>query len=189
MTERTEQRKSLLVTDQFVDGIIQFLEALFTEIPGYTWDPDPTNSEIVVENFDAFNLETVDKRPRITVELIEASWENVVIDRLQQLNLITHERIITDLAAGNVVLQCVSSNTVESKRIASIVWEAIRVYRDELRKVSGFFEIDSSSIGRTQRIKSTSATEVRATPVIVRLSVKKTYRKILNREKYEANSP
>jgi hypothetical protein len=181
------QIKQRLISDQVVNGLINFLESFFLTFPEFTWDTDPTKSRISIHDFDAFNLDSVDKRPRIAVELLESRWDNLVIDKLQNLSLTLGTRTISDLVHSSVTLHCVSKQSLEAKNLADIVFEAIRIFRPEIRKENGFTEIDTVNIGREQRVRTSSQSEVRVVPVSVIIKLKRTHVRVENAEKLKAS--
>ena len=183
------QIKSNLISDRVVDGIILFLENFFATFPELTWDTDETVTRIIIHDFDAFNLETVDKRPRIAVELIESHWNNLMVNNMESLSLIKGTKEISDMVQSTATLHCISKESLEAKNIADIVFEAIRIFREELRLETGFFDIDTVSIGREQRIRTSSQPEVRSVPVTLKILVQRRSLKILDKQKYETFGP
>lgn len=189
MEPTQRQLKALHISDRVVDGIINFLESFFSTYPEFTWDSDTTKSRINIHDFDAFNLDSVDKRPRIAVELLESRWQNVMVDSRQAVNLQKGTVVTSDMVQSSITLHCVSKQSLEAKNLADIVFEAIRIFRLEIRRENAFSDIDSVNIGREQRVRTSSQSEVRVVPVSVTVKLKRTHTKIMDREKFEASGP
>lgn len=190
MPETTEKQiDSRLIDDVLMRGMIQFLETFFSTFPELTWDIDETKTRILIHDFDAFNLESVDKRPRIAVELVEGHWNNLIVDNLGALDPRKGTEETTDLVSATMTLHCVSKESLEAKSLKDIVFEAVRIFRRELRREMGVFNIDSLNWGREQRIRTSSQSEVRSVPVTVALQLQRRSLKILDEEKYQAFGP
>ena len=184
-----DQIRDMLISDQVVDGLIKFLEEFFSTFPQLTWDSDETKTKILIHDFDAFNLESVDKRPRIAVELVESRWNNLLVNNMQKWSFIQGTKEISDLVQSTVTLHCISQVSLEAKNIADIVFEMVRIFREELRRETGFFEVDSVYIGREQRVRTSSQPEVRSVPITLKVLIQRRALKILDRQKYMAFGP
>ena len=181
MTNSAIQRSSRLISDQVIDGIIVFFEEFFENVPGFTFSADETLTEILIHDFDSLNLETVDQRSRIAVELMDTAWEQNIVDKLQRLNIEDGVESYTEIARSNITIHCVSKESLEAKKLASIVFESVMAYRPEIRKIGNYFDIETTQMGREQRVRSTSDAEVRVVPVMVRILTKRTYVRVLQR--------
>lgn len=184
-----QQIRSNLISDRVVDGLIQFLQDFFSTIPNLTWDPEDVRSRIIIHDFDAFNLDSVDKRPRIAVELVESHWQNIVVDKLESSVIDAGTKTLSDLVQCTATLHCISVQSLEAKNLADMVFESIRIFRPEIRKETGFFDIDSQSIGREQRIRTSSQPEVRAVPVTITVLLQRRHLRVEDRQRFETFSP
>lgn len=175
-----------MLSDRFIDPVIRFFETFFSTFPALTWDEDERRTRIIIQDFEAFVLEKVDAKPRIVTELTDVNWNNLSIDNLQHLDLVTTAETKTDLVQAMVTAFCISKNAPEARYVADVAMESLRMFRGELRKEGGFFSVDSVGYGRVQRIRSSSAPEVRSVPVTIRLSLKRTYTMASDEARYEA---
>jgi hypothetical protein len=189
MTTSSEQLSPVLVSDLVVDGLLKFLRSFFSTFPVFTWDADDTKTGLQIIDFDAFNLDAVDKKPRIAVELVEGHWENLMVNNMQAMDLVRATETVSDLVKASVTLHCISSVSIEAKRLADIVFEAIRLFRSELRREMDFFNIDSLHRGREQRIVTAAQPVCRVVPVEVAVSIQRTMVKFVDRQVFEASGP
>lgn len=75
--------------------------------------------------------------------------------------------VMVDTISGTFTILCYAEEGLMAERIASFVFLAIRTHRDKLRQM-GFFEIDSSGVGREAPEFGTSNYRLVGVPVLVK---------------------
>lgn len=189
MPTSTTQLSPDLTSDIVVDGLLNFLRNFFSTFPYFTWSEDDRQTGIQITDFDSFNLDAVDKTPRIAVELVESHWENLMVNDMQAKDLVRATETVSDMVKSSVTLHCVSTVSVEAKRLADIVFDAIRLFRAEIRQETNFFNVDSLHRGREQRVVTAAQPVRRVVPVEVTVSIQRTMVKILDQQVFEATGP
>lgn len=170
-------------TDKVKDDVILFLQDFFALDPTYTFDRDETKTKIFVQDIDKYNPKVVDPKPRIVVSRDEIKWMNYSLDNLAGLKETDTHRYeyFLDHVAGSVTCNCLSKNGVESEVLASKVFMAFRVFKQDIRNAYSIFDIDSVSIGKEQRLISDVQPNLKNVPVLLSVTTtvswSKTYSK------------
>lgn len=156
----------------FSKVFVRFLQLVFQtwDKGNYHWDPDDHESEIIIQDQAVVDKEVVEKRPAIIVSRGPVSMTNVSMDQfagplLKQKEFTpnqdpkTNTRRYTDLLAGSVNYNCLSTEGVEAQRIAWITAYATRALKRELMKVGLHRVGEDLSIGSESAPGSVVATD------------------------------
>jgi hypothetical protein len=142
---------------------IKFLQLAFAsfEKGSYKWTPDPKTTDIIITDQGGVGREVVEKRPAIIVQRGGMQATNVAMDQFAgptfdsatgayktNLNIATGFRSHTDLYAGGMTFNCLSSNGIEAQRLAWICHWAVRTLKRTLMKVKGIHRVgEDISVG------------------------------------------
>lgn len=116
--------------------VLRFLQGLFNHLPegSYHWEPDKKTTEIIITDQATVESEVVQKRPAILVTRGPAQFANLALDQLMSMNLMTGQRVHSDLISGNFTLQCVGGNGVEAQHVAWLAMRGLVEYKRLLLK-------------------------------------------------------
>ena len=130
---------------------VQYLQGLFNFMPegSYHWEPDDEISEIVIRAEAPLNMQTVGKRPAITVIMGPYQFSNIGIDNMLSVTTHTDEygthlgakKVRTDLMTGHIVVYCVADNDLAALRLGHLVQHHTRVNQRLLESEGGFHAI------------------------------------------------
>lgn len=142
---------------------IKFLQLAFAsfEKGSYKWTPDPKTTEILITDQSGLNREVIEKRPAIIVQRGGMQMTNIAMDQFagpildQQtgtfkpnLDIKTGAKMHTDLCAGGMTFNCLSSNGIEAQRLAWICAWAVRTLKRTLLQVKGIHRVgEDLSVG------------------------------------------
>lgn len=168
--------------------MVVWLRWLFIEsFPGFEWKLKEEDSKILISDAHTSWGEGVDKRPRIIVDRGPLGWENVSFDKtlgggslgtpvyrdgvsiddfLRGGVVVPGQDTVVDMLSGSMNVLCYAREGLLAERIASFVHAAVRAHRDKLRQM-GFFQIDSTSVGRETPEHATSNYRVVRVPVTI----------------------
>lgn len=158
---------------------LNFLQALFSLDPVYTWDPDVQKTKIIIADRHAVDIGVAVHRPSIILQRGEVGWTysvrgqdatNAIMNyngkSLQ--NLFAHTpavsdpsnvRTYTDLLRGFVVFNVVSKNGIQAEIIADKLFKNLTGYKEELRK-SGIRQVSNLTMSQEQIIRANSEIEL-----------------------------
>lgn len=122
---------------------VQYLQGLFNFAPSgcYHWEPDQESTEIVIRGEAPLNMETVGKKPAITVVLGPTSFMGLGIDNMLSVNMTSGERTRTDLMVGHLIPYVLAFNDTVAMRIAHMIAHYTRAQQRLLESPGGFFAI------------------------------------------------
>jgi hypothetical protein len=124
--------------------LVRFLQGLFNQLPldaDYHWEPDLQTTKIVITGGTPLDYGAVSPRPAIAVDVGPYRPGNIALDQLRTGNLLTGERLHTDLVSGNALVYVISKVPDEARRLAGWVQRQIRYHRRIMQKVGGFHQI------------------------------------------------
>lgn len=101
---------------------LHFLQGLFEQADtGYfKWSEDLEETEIVITDETPLRLDTVGKRPAITVVRAPVAWGQTSLDEMKSTDFATGAREHTDLLRGTLSINCCSRVDLESEYISWI---------------------------------------------------------------------
>lgn len=116
-----------------VKGFIAFLQTIFEEAPGgyFHWRPLLEETEIVITEENPVKIETVERKPVISVILGQTKFNASSLDDLLNVKASNAQETHTDLLPGTMSLNCMSKVPQEARFIA---WMCARTIWN-LRKI------------------------------------------------------
>lgn len=173
----------VIPTDKIKDDVLEFLKDFFTLDPQYTYNKDELKTKIAIQDIDRYNAKVSDSKPRIVVTRDEMQWRNYCLDNFAGV-VETDEFIretFMDHVSGTVTCNCLSREGIECEVIASKLFMAFRVFKQDIREAYSLFDIDSVSLGKEQRLISDIQPNLKNVPVVLSVTTQvnwsKTYSK------------
>jgi hypothetical protein len=122
---------------------VQFLQGLFNFLPAgqFHWEPDEEISEIIIRGEAPLNMQTVGKKPAITVVLGPTASAGIGINNLLEMNLSTGREVRSDLIAGTLVAYSLAESDIIALRLAHIISHHTRALQRLLESKTGFHAI------------------------------------------------
>ena len=122
---------------------VQYLQGLFNFMPEghWHWEPDQDVTEIIIRGEAPLNLQTVGKKPAITVVMGPSQFQGLGINNMLEKNLSTGRTVFTDLLSGHLVVYCLAESDVIATRLGHLVSFYTRAQRELLESPGGFFAI------------------------------------------------
>jgi hypothetical protein len=113
---------------------IAFLQTIFEKAPrgAFHWSPDFASTEIVITEESPINLESVEKKPVISVIEGPIQFNSTSLDDMVRIDPKTGEEFHTDLLPGTMSLNCLSRVRQEARFIAWIsartIWNLRKLF-------------------------------------------------------------
>jgi len=158
---------------------LNFVQALFSIDPVFTWDADVQKTKIIIADRHAIDLGVAVLRPSIILQRGDLSWTYLVKgqDATNAIvnyngkgfsNLAAYDSTIndpsnvkayTDLLRGYVVFNAVSKNGVQAEILADKLFKNLTGFKNEL-KSAGIRQINNLSISQEQIVRANSDIEL-----------------------------
>ena len=120
---------------------VAFYQGLFSSAqPGYRWDPDNEQSEILITGENPVHVTTIGKRPAITFTRGPVQSYSMGIDDMTQYDMQTGTKQKSVLIPGTMSVNCCSRVDLESEQIAWVCAEQLWLHRGILMSM-GFYDI------------------------------------------------
>lgn len=131
---------------------VTFAQGLFQAAPkgSYRWLDDEEQTEIIIQNENRIDPETLGKRPAITFTRGPLEFYSLGIDDRVAYDFALDKKTKGVLVPGTMTVNCISRVELEADDLAWVVAEHFWLLRDLLMK-AGFFEV-----GRAPQIGSPS---------------------------------
>lgn len=104
---------------------LSFLQGLFgdADLPegNFKWVADRETTEIIISDESPLHMDVINKRPAIVTVRSPVAFAGIALEQLQSLSIRTGERVHTDMVAGHMTFNCLSSKKVEAEQIAWLV--------------------------------------------------------------------
>lgn len=102
---------------------LSFLQGLFAQAPDghFRWVDDTERTEIIITDESPLQSETINKRPAIVTVRSPMAFAGIALEQLQSMSIRTGERIHTDMIAGHMTFNCLSSRKVEAEQLGWLV--------------------------------------------------------------------
>ena len=122
---------------------VQYLQGLFNfmEEGTFHWEPDPELTEIVIRAQAPLDMKTVGKRPAITVVMGPVQYAGIGMDNLLSWDMVTGEKVRTDLLSGHLVVYCIANSDIVAMRLGHLVSHHTRTNQRLLESKGGFHSI------------------------------------------------
>lgn len=124
---------------QAVRHVISFLKWRFSKLPqgAYRYDlnaegPEQKNSEIYIGADTPLRVETIGKRPAITVLRSQVMGAGLGLGDRAFIDLATGAKVRMDMYPTNIMINVLSTEQVEAEGIAWYVTDQISAFRDEI---------------------------------------------------------
>jgi len=113
---------------------VGFLQGLFNAAPpgSYHWDPDPSTTDIIIQDEAPVKDETMQKRPLITLTRGPIQFYSFGMDDLLKYDADIDRKVKSILVPGTMTVNCISRVALEAENIAWIVGEHLWLLRDLL---------------------------------------------------------
>lgn len=139
---------------------LEFLQVIFSQrAPGsFHYDEEDEQTEIIIADVHAVDLNTVGVRPAIVAVRGPLTWTGTGLggSSLEQRKVATGKYTFNDLLTGSLAISCISREGVEAEQMAHLVFNSLKWFQPALRKY-GFLSIKSLNIGAEQLIESEGA--------------------------------
>lgn len=122
---------------------VQFLQGLFNFNPTgcWHWEPDDSESEIVIRGQAPLQSTEIGKRPAITVVLGQIQDQGLSINQFAFAKRGQDLEYFTDLKVGHMIVYCVADNDIIAATIAHVVQHGTRINQMLLESAGGFHQI------------------------------------------------
>ena len=120
--------------------VVWLLQTVFSDQASFKWEPDEktTGIHIVPENI---KFGDVPVKPAIVVKVGGTQSANMIMGQQSDTEIVTGNQIKIDLENSVLVLDCVSSQPIEARRIAWIARSCVRGLRSVIQRNSGIHAI------------------------------------------------
>jgi len=155
---------------------LSFAQKLFEQDPKYTWNIDPTVTEVHIVDKYAINLKVLEKKRSIVLTRGAYSFSmRGTGQHLESSTSFPDIRRYTDTIRGTVTYNCLSQNGLVAEHMAHKLFVSMAGYKEQFRK-NGINNILSLSIGEESVLKSDSNIELTTVPVHVQFETQKEFR-------------
>jgi hypothetical protein len=120
--------------------IVGFMQGLFRSLPagGYTWSPDPEQTEITITDAAPITAQALTQRPCIVTVRGQVSYVNNAMNSFEGMDPYTGRRAFRDLLSSSFAINCMSKNGVEAARLAWFVASHIKALRHMIQRSGPF---------------------------------------------------
>ena len=114
-----------------VRAYIAFLQTIFEEAPVgcFHWRPTTEDTELVITEDTPVKLDTVERKPVISVLLGGGRWNGSSLDDLVNVKITNAEETHTDLIPTNITMNCMSRVPREARHLAWLVMRNLWILR------------------------------------------------------------
>ena len=118
--------------------LIQFVQGLFWYMPRgyYHWEPNIAESEIVITDESPLKVKEYGTRPGITITRAPVVFNSLGLDDMVSHNMATGSKKKSVIVPGNMAINCMSREMLESEWMAFFVAEHLWLLRDVLQRKS-----------------------------------------------------
>lgn len=118
--------------------LLQFIQGLFWYLPrgNYHWEPNVTESEIVVTDESPLKVKEYGTRPCISITRSPIVLNSLGLDDMVSYDMQTNTKKKSVIVPGNMTINCCSRESIESENLAFFVAEHLWLLRDVLQKKS-----------------------------------------------------
>jgi hypothetical protein len=115
---------------------VRFLQGFFNCMANghYHWEPKGKPTEIHISDQATVEEEVVAQRPAVLTIRGPARFSGLTLDQLMAQDLLTGERVHSDLIPGTMTLQCISSEGAEAQHVAWLAGQGVMSNRRLLQK-------------------------------------------------------
>lgn len=102
---------------------LSFLQGLFEQAPDghFHWVDNMERSEIIITDESPLQSELINKRPAVVTVRSPVAFAGIALEQLQSMSIRTGERVHTDMIAGHMTFNCLSSKKVEAEQLGWLV--------------------------------------------------------------------
>lgn len=156
------------------DIILQFLQKIFSQstlyngLNEYQWNGDSKVSKIHISDSNIENLLIVEQKPSIIVTRGNMQWQGGAIDSFLNRDM-NGKRDYKDLMSVDMTINCFSREGLESEFLASLVFQLLTVFKQDLRATYRLHKFDVLGLGAETIIQSDSKIDLIAVPIFIRL--------------------
>lgn len=141
-----------LATDPFTQIqriFVYFLSSLFAHEEfvgsGLHWDRNEATTEMVISS-EKPRLESLAKRPHISVIVGSTQWGNIGMDQMQSRKMAKEERVHTDLVSGTISYHCQGKEGNHCRRMAWYASYYTTVFRRMLMRHGKLHQVSPNHI-------------------------------------------
>jgi len=137
----------------------------------YRWYPSTSGDESEILIAHSFVEEHTIKNPNHSILVGRRAIETMKtgINNWNQPNLVKSGGKFSTLARTAIDIECKSRKSKEANTIATLVWMALLMYRDVIRRRGDFFRVGNPVMGAEQVAKGQQDSEIKETVVLVSL--------------------
>lgn len=151
---------------------LSFTQALFNQYDEFKWNPNRSQTKIIIQDKYTSNNTNPEKVPQIILTVGGYRWVRTSMDSITKLEegydtSQKHKKM--DLMRSSASLSCIANDATTSSHIADILWLALFSYKVMLRQ-HGIHFIQSIDVGECVPMKTevgNSKIELFNTPVIL----------------------
>lgn len=158
--------------DVLIDFLIKAFseERLYGNSNEYMWNPDPKQSRIFIADSNAQNMETVEQKTSIIVSRGNITWQGTTPDSMLGGNSFTGEKMFKDLLGVDMSINCFSREGLEAEFLGSLVFQLLRVCRQNIRETYDLHRIDVLGLSGESIVQGDSRLELSTVSVFTRLT-------------------
>ena len=140
------------------DRLITVLQVFFGNDPDYTYCEDQEQSKIIIADVYGVDRKQAEKYPLITVERGKMGFQRVCIGSREAVLWAAQDgaqtkEVFSNLVSGEATCHCISTQGIESERIAMMVVTFLEMTRHELRKDLKILGVENLRMGKERRLK------------------------------------
>jgi len=113
----------------------------------FYWTNDFKTTKIVIVDKSSYDTTRTEPRPSIVISRGMLGFSFATMDQMLSRDLVTGDTTYADLVPASVTINCISKNGVEAEELASIVMNALTLFKRELR-AEGLHQVNRLSIGQ-----------------------------------------
>jgi hypothetical protein len=149
--------------------VLQFLQEFFGQMDDYRWMENENETEIMIVDKNALNLEAVEHKPAVATARGGLRWNKRAIDQFKAAQYPTGARKYMDLLDATIVCGCYAKHGLVAEEISDLVFGGFTFFRHVLRD-RGFHELLAMEIGEETAVKTDANQELALVPVTLAFS-------------------
>lgn len=127
---------------------VRWLQGLFSqrEVSNRRWDPNPTETEIIISSAHPTETEETNKRPIIVVGRGNAQWSGVGRDQTLTRTLSGDQKRLSDIIHTSAIISCIAREGVEAQELAYIVSRMVPVFKADIQRIGHIHFISNNTM-------------------------------------------
>ena len=125
---------------------ILWLQGLFKSRPpgSYRWNPNLTETEIVITDQNPSGIETTNKRPLIVTSRGSASWVSSSTSQRTRVFFHREDEVISDIIGCSLTISIIAREGLEAQNIAYTIFRMIPVFKTSIMKLGRMHAIGNN---------------------------------------------